>query len=49
MNNSGFIVDERFNGVNYDWKKRLLAIVPIVNIWTLFKYKFYDVLLDDDD
>lgn len=46
MNNAGFLVEERFDGIKYDGKKALLAIVPILNIWTLFKYKFYDILLD---
>lgn len=47
MNNAGFLVEERFGGAKYDWKRILLAIMPIVNIWTLFKYKFYEVWLDD--
>ena len=46
MNNAGFLVEERFYGIKYDGKRILLAIVPILNIWTLFKYKFYDVLFD---
>ena len=46
MNNAGFLVEERFDGIKYDWKRILLAIAPILNIWTLLKYKFYDILLD---
>ena len=46
MNNAGFLVEERFDGIKYDGKRILLAIVPILNIWTLFKYKFYDILFD---
>lgn len=45
MNNAGFLVEERFDGIKYDGKRTLLAIIPILNIWALFKYKFYDVLL----
>lgn len=41
MNNAGFLVEERFSGAKYDGKRILLAITPIVNIWTLFKHKFY--------
>jgi hypothetical protein len=46
MNNAGFLVEERFDGIKYNGKRTLLAIVPILNIWTLFKYKFYKILFD---
>lgn len=45
-NNSYFIVEERWDGKKYDWKHILLSIIPILNIWTLFKYKTYDGLFD---
>lgn len=45
-NNAGFLVEERFDGIKYNGKRTLLAIVPILNIWTLFKYKFYKIIFD---